>query len=79
MLESLRVVGDVGALGSVEVVDQAEVEGEERGCGTNLSTHVADSSHTSAGERLDTRSSVLNNSTSTTLDGQDASNLENDI
>ena len=79
MLESLRVVGDVGALRRVEVIDHAVVEREERGRSADFSTHVADRGHTGAGERLDTRSSVLDDSASSTLDGEDASNLENDI
>ena len=79
MLESLRVVGDVGALGSVEVVDHAVVEGEEGGRRTNLSTHVADRGHTRARERLDTRTSVLDDGASAALHGEDASDLEDDI
>ena len=79
MLESLRVVGDVGALGSVEVVDHAVVEGEEGGRRTNLSTHVADRGHTRARERLDTRTSVLDDGTSAALDGEDTSDLQDDV
>ena len=79
MLESLRVVGDVGALGSVEVVDHAVVEGEEGGCRTNLSTHVANRGHTRARERLDTGTGVLDDGASATLDGEDAGNLEDNV
>ena len=79
VLESLRIVGDVGALGGVEVVDHAVVEGEEGGRRTNLSTHVANGSHTRAREGFDTRTLVLDNGTSSTLDGQNAGNLEDNV
>ena len=79
MLEALGVVGDFRALGRVEVVDHAVVEREERGRSADFSTHVADRGHTGARERLDTRSSVLDDSASSTLDGKNASNLEDDI
>ena len=79
VLEALSVVGDISALGGVEVVDHAVVEGEEGGCCTNLSTHVANRGHTRARERLETRTSVFDDGTSTTLDRQNASDLEDDI
>ena len=79
MLEALGVVRDVAAVGRVEVVDHAVVEGEEGGGGTDLGTHVADSRHTSAGERLDTRTGVLDDGAGTTLDGENAGDLENDV
>jgi hypothetical protein len=41
--------------------------------------HVTDGCHTSAGERFGTRAVVLNNGTSSTLDGKDTSDLEDDI
>jgi hypothetical protein len=55
------------------------VEGEERGGGTDLSTHITDSSHARARERFDTRTAVLDNGTSPTLDSEDTSNFEDDI
>ena len=79
VLEALGIVGDVRPLRGIEVIDHAVVEGEEGGSGTNLSTHVANGGHTRAGEGLDTRAGVLNNSASTTLNGEDAGNLEDDI
>ena len=79
MRETLSVLGDVRTVGRVEVVGHTVVEGEERGGGTDFSTHVADGRHARARQGLDTRTSVLNNSAGTTLDGEDASNLENDI
>ena len=79
MRKALGVVGNVATVGRVEVVDHAVVEGEEGGSGTNLSTHVANGGHTRAGEGLDTRAGVLDDSASTTLDGEDAGNLEDDI
>ena len=66
-------------LGSLQVVVHAVVEGEERGGGTNLSTHVTDGGHTSGREGVDTRTVVLNDGTSTTLDSQETSDLEDDI
>lgn len=41
--------------------------------------HVADGSHASARDGIDTRAMVLNDGASTTLDGQDIGDLENDI
>ena len=79
MLEALSIVSDVRALGGVEVVGHAVVEGEEGSGSTDFSTHVADRGHTRAGEGLDTGTGVLDDSTSTTLDGEDASDLEDDI
>ena len=67
------------ALGSLQVVVHAVVIWENGSSSTNFSTHVANGTHTSAGERLDTRSVVLNDGTSTALDGKNTSNLENDI
>ena len=79
VLESLGIVGDSLATGSVEVVDHAVVEGEDGRRRANLGTHVANGGHTRAGERLDTGASVLDDSASATLDGEDASDLEDDI
>lgn len=79
VLELGGVVGDVGTLGGLEVVGHAAVEGEHGGGGTNLGTHVTDGGHTSARERLETRAEVLDDSTSSTLDGKDASNLEDNV
>ena len=79
VLEALGVVGDVRTLGGIEVVDHAVVEGEERGRRTNLGTHITDRGHTRARERLDTRASVLNDGTSAALDGEDTSDLEDDV
>ena len=77
--ETLSVLGDVRTVGRVEVVGHAVVEREERGGGTDFSTHVADGRHARARQGLDTRTGVLNNSAGTTLDGEDASDLEDDI
>ena len=77
--ETLSVLGDVRTVGRVEVVGHAVVKGEEGGSGTDFSTHVANGRHTRARQGLYTRTGVLNNSAGTTLDSEDASNLENDI
>ena len=79
MREALGVLGDFRAFGCVQVVDHAVVEGEERGSSTDLSTHVANRGHARAREGLDTRTTVLDNGTSSTLDSQDTSNLEDDV
>ena len=79
VLEALSVVGDVGALSRVEVVDHAVVEREERGCSADFSTHVTDRGHTGARERLDTRTSVLDDGTSAALDREDTSDLQDDV
>ena len=79
VLELRGVAGNVGTAGRVEVVDHAVVEGEEGGRRTNLGTHVADRGHTRARERLDTRTSVLDDSTSAALDSEDTSDLQDDV
>lgn len=72
-------VTNVLTLGGLQVVVHTVVEGEHRGGSTNLSTHVTDGTHTSARERGNTRSVVLNDSTGTTLDSEKARNLQDDI
>lgn len=79
MGEGLGVVGDIRTFGGIKVVDHAVVEGEEGGGSTNFGAHVTNRSHTRARQRLDTRAPVFNNSTSSTLDSENTSNLENDI
>ena len=79
MLEALGIVRDVTTFSRVQVVDHTAVEGEERGCRTNFSTHVTDRSHTRAGQRFDTRTVIFDNRTSTALDRKNTSNLQNDI
>lgn len=79
MLELLGIVGDVTTLGGTEIVAHTVVVREERGGSSDFGTHVADGGHARAGQGLDTRTSVLDNRTSTTLDGEDTSNLEDDI
>ena len=75
----LSIFSDFLTLGSVKVINHAVVEGEERGGCTDFSTHVTNSSHTSAGQRLNTRTLVFDDSASTTLDCEDASNLKDDV
>ena len=77
--KTLGVVGDLRPVSRVEVVSHTVVEGEEGSGCANLSTHVADRRHTGTREGLYTRTSVLDDSASTTLDGQDTGNLEDDI
>jgi len=79
MLEGLGVISDLGAIGSLQVIAHAVVEGEQRGSGTNLGTHVANRGHSSGRERFETRALVFDDSSSSALDGKDPSDLENDI
>ncbi len=79
MREALSVVGDIGTVRCVEVVSHTVVEWEERSGRANLSTHVADSCHTRAREGLDTGTGILDDGASTTLDGQDTGDLEDDV
>lgn len=72
-------VSDVLTLGDGKVIVHAVVEGEQRGGGTNFSTHVTDGGHTGTRDTVDTRAVVFDNGTSSTLNSQDTSNLENDI
>lgn len=72
-------VSDVLALGDGKVIVHAVVEGEQRGGGTDLSTHVADGGHTGTRDTVNARAVVFDNGTSSTLDGQDSSNLKNDV
>lgn len=79
VVELLSVLGDVGSAGSLEVRSHSLVVREERGGGTNLGTHVTDSSHTGTRQRLDTWTVVLNDGTCSTLDGEDTGDLEDDV
>jgi hypothetical protein len=79
VLEGLGVLADVVTLGSVEVVTHAGVVGEEGGGSTDLGTHVTDGGHSSAGERVDTLTEVLDDGARSTLDGKDTGDLEDDI
>lgn len=79
MGKPLGILGNLRALGSIEVVDHAGVEGEERGSSTNFGTHIANGSHTSAGERFDTRTGILNDGPCAALDGQNTSDLQDDV
>lgn len=49
------------------------------GGSTNLGTHVADGSHTGAGDGVNARSIVLNDGASTSLDGEDAGDLQDHV
>ena len=79
VLELVGVVRNHAALRRVEVRLHAVVVREDGRRRTNLSTHVADGGHTSARQGLDTRALVLNDGTGTTLDGEDAGDLEDDV
>ena len=72
-------VANVLTLSGLQVVVHAVIVGEKRGGSTNFSTHVTDGTHTGARKRVDTRSVVLNDGTSTTLDSEEASDLKDDI
>jgi len=72
-------LGNVATVSSLQVGDHARREGEEGGGGTNLSTHVTASGHTSTAKCLDTRAVVLNHKASTTADSQLACQVQNDV
>jgi hypothetical protein len=71
VVELLGVAGLGGTAGSLEVLGHAVVEGEERSGRTDLGTHVTDGGHT--------RARVLDDGAGTALDGEDASDLEDDV
>ena len=79
MLEGIGVVSDLGAVGSLEIIDHAVVEGEQRGCGTNLSPHIANGGHPSSRERFDTWALVFDDGSSSALDSKNTGNLEDNI
>ncbi len=79
ILVSVSLVGNAAARSGLEVVTHRRSEGEKGGGGTNLSTHVANGSHTSARDGLEARSKVLNNGTSAALDCEDTGELADDI
>lgn len=79
MLELLGVCRNITALRGIQIVDHAVVEREQRCSRTNFCTHVADRCHTRAREGLNTRTVVLDDRTSTTLDRENTSNLEDNI
>lgn len=79
VLERVGILGNLRTLGRVEILSHALVVREEGGSGTNFSTHVANGGHARAGERFNTRTSILDDSTSATLDGENASDLEDNI
>lgn len=74
-----REVTNVLTLGGLQVVVHAVVEGEDGGSSTNLGTHVTDGTHTSAGQGVNTGTVVLDDGTGTTLDGEETSDLKDDI
>ncbi len=77
--KALRILGNFRSLRGVEIVNHTAVEGEERGRGTNFGTHVADRGHTRARERLDTGTVIFDDGTSSTLDGENTSDLEDNV
>ncbi|EEQ36878.1 aconitate hydratase, mitochondrial precursor [Clavispora lusitaniae ATCC 42720] len=79
LLVKLGELGNLRSTGSIQVVNHRVVEWENRGGSTDFGTHVTDSTHTSTREGADTVTEVLDNSTSTTLDGGDTSQLQDDI
>ena len=55
------------------------VEGEQRGRSANFGTHVTNGGHSSSRERLETWGLVFDDSSSSTLDGKNTSDLEDGI
>jgi hypothetical protein len=79
VLEGVGVVGDLGPVGRLQVIDHTVIEGEQRGRDTGLSTHIAGGGHSGSGERFETRALVFDDSSSSTLDGENTSELEDNI
>jgi hypothetical protein len=79
VLEGISEISNGSTLGGNKVVSHAVVVREQGGGGSDFSTHVTDGTHTSGRDRVNTLTGVFNNSTSTTLDSQDTSNLKDDI
>ena len=79
LLVEVGKLGNRSTAGLVQVSIHGGVEGEDRGGSTNLGTHVTDSTHTSGRKGINTLTKVLNNGTSTTLDSEDTSELEDNI
>lgn len=79
LMVEVSKLGDGGPASGVQVVGHGGVVGEDRGGSTNLGTHVANGTHTSARKSVNTLTKVLNNGTGTTLDGKDTSELEDNI
>lgn len=77
--ELLGVISDGDTVGGAEELILTTVVGEDGAGGTNLSTHVADGSLTSAADLLNTRTVVLDDAVSTTADGELTSDIEDDI
>ncbi|KAH3681124.1 hypothetical protein WICPIJ_007899 [Wickerhamomyces pijperi] len=70
---------DLVSTSGVQVFSHWLVVWEDRGGGTDFSTHVTDGTHTGTRESVDTFTEVFDNLTSTTLDGGDTSQLQDDI
>lgn len=77
--ERLSVFGNILTLRSIEITSHSAVEGEHRGRCANLSTHVTDSCHSSAREAFYTGTLVLDDGSSSTLDGKNTGDLQDDI
>ena len=72
-------IGDVLTTSGSQVVSHTLVEREDRGGGTDLSTHVADGAHASARDGVDAWAEVLDDGASATLDSENAGDLEDDV
>ena len=64
---------------SLKVLGLTGVEWEDRCRSTNFSTHVTNGTHTGGRKRGNTRSLVLNNCTSTTLNSELSGNLKDNV
>lgn len=79
VLEGLGEGSNLASSGGSQIITHALIVGEDGGGGSNFGTHVADGSHTSARDALNTWTKVFNNGTSSSLDGEDVSNLKDDV
>lgn len=79
LLHLAGIGSNVATVGGFKIAFHAVVEWEDRGGGANLCTHVADGAHASAGDGIHSRTVVLYNGPSATLDGQDVGHFQDDI
>jgi len=79
LAELLGVISDSSTVGGAEELILTTVVREDGAGGTNLSTHIADGSLTSAADLLNTGTVVFDDAVGTTADGELASNPEDDI
>ncbi|KAH3659493.1 hypothetical protein OGATHE_005538 [Ogataea polymorpha] len=79
LLVKLGELSNLRSSGGIQIVNHRLVEWENGGGGTDLGTHVTDGCHTGTREGINTVTEVLDNRTSSTFDGSNTSQFQNDI